>query len=100
MASRLELHNELLTLCNNAYYQPPESVKLTYPCIVYKRSTGDVRFANNSKYSYKRSYELTVIDRDPDRLLAERILMHFKMCREDRSFVSENLYHNILTLYY
>lgn len=100
MVSSLSLQAELTSLCPNVYFQPPESVKLTYPCIVYKRATGNTRFANNAKYSYKRSYELIVIDRDPDRTLAEKVFMHFTMCREDRSFVSDNLYHNVLTLYY
>lgn len=100
MASSLNLQAELTSLCPNVYFQPPESVKLMYPCIVYKRVIGNTRFADNDKYSYKRCYELTVIDRDPDRSLYEKVFMHFPMCKEDRGFVSENLYHNTLTLYY
>lgn len=39
MANRLNLHEEFATLLgsNNVYFQPPESVKLNYPCIKYSR---------------------------------------------------------------
>lgn len=100
MASSLDLQEEFMTLCKNVYFQPPESVKLSYPCIVFKRSTGDTRFADNKKYSYTRGYQVTVIDRDPDRKLAEDVYLHFTYCRKDRDFVSDNLYHDVFDLYY
>lgn len=100
MARSQDLQNELETLCENVYFQPPETVKLVYPCIVYTRATGETLFANNRKFYHTDGYELTVIDRDPDRELADKVFMHFTSCREDRSFVSDNLYHNVYTLYY
>lgn len=54
MASSLDLQREFQALCKNVYFQPPESVKLLYPCIVYKRSAGDTRFADNKNIPIRR----------------------------------------------
>ena len=67
MASSLDLQREFQALCKNVYFQPPESVKLSYPCIIYKRSAGDTRFADNKKYSYTAGYDVVVVEMDPDR---------------------------------
>lgn len=100
MASSLDLQKEFQTLCKNVYFQPPESVKLSYPCIVYKRTTGDTRFADNAKFSYIPGYDVVVIDTDPDRKLAMDVYMHFAYCREGVPYVSNNLYHNPFTIYF
>ena len=102
MASRLELHEELCDILGtrNVYFQPPESIKLSYPCIVYSRFSIDKMNANDSLYKKTNGYEVIVIDRDPDSDISDRILEHFSMCRFDREYTTENLYHNSLTLHY
>lgn len=102
MADRLELHEELCKLLGsrNVYFQPPESVKLNYPCIVYSRSGFNNRKANNKVYMSNKQYEIIVIERDPDSNLVDDILNHFPLCSFDRPYTSDNLYHNVLTLYY
>ena len=100
--SRLELHEELCSILGsrNVYFQPPESVKLAYPCIVYYRSGVDKRNANNRVYAKTNRYEITVIDKNPDIEIADKLMDHFPMCSFDRRFTSDNLNHSILTLYY
>ena len=102
MASRLKLHEELCGLLGsrNVYFQPPESLKLNYSCIVYALSGIDRNNANNKAYKTDKRYELTIIDYDPDSELPDKILMHFPKCSFDRMFVSDNLNHWFLTLYY
>lgn len=102
MASRLDLHEELCKILGtrNVYFQPPESVKLVYPCIVYSTSGVFKLNANNRLYKSRNSYEVIVIDHDPDTNIVDRILEHFPMCRFDRSYASDNLNHYVLTLYY
>ena len=102
MASRLELHEELVGLLGsrNIYFQPPESIKLNYPCIVYSISGISKRNANNKMYNNAIEYEVIVIDKDPDSEIPMKILAHFPMCRFDRSYTSDNLNHSALTLYY
>ena len=107
MARRLNLQSSLQALVGprtdgkqNVYYQPPESVKLNYPCIVYKRSRPNITYADNNAYSFTQCYEVTLISKDPDWVLPEEMVKQFVHCSIDRYFVSDNLYHNVLTLYY
>lgn len=103
MASRLELHEELRALLgsNNVYFQPPESIKLDYDCIIYSKNNVLGNFANNkTNYISHDRYELILIYRDPDSELPKKILEHFKFCRLDRHYVADNLYHDAFNLYY
>ena len=61
----------------HVYFQPPSNTKISYPCIVYKLSDISAKHANDLGYIEHRSYEVTVIDRDPDSALRERILSLF-----------------------
>lgn len=85
---------------NNVYFQPPESIKMNYPCIVYKRSTGKTQYANNMPYEYDQKYSVTYIDKEPDSGMVEKIAMAFPKCYYDRSFVYENLNHDVFSIYY
>lgn len=101
MASRLQLQTELEELLGskNVYYQPPASVKMSYPAIVYSRK--DIRndFANNDVYSQNRSYEVIVIDKNPDSEIVDRV-SRLPMCRFDRHYTSDNLNHDVFILFY
>lgn len=102
MASRLKLDEELRKLIENGnvYYQPPESVKMKYPCIVYERSTGDTLFAGNLPYRFTVQYTVTIISKDPDYDLIEKVAKHFPMSRYNRHFTSDNLNHDVFMIYY
>lgn len=101
MASRVELHQELVTLLGskNVYYQAPESVKMEYPAIRYSRSDVDMKFANDLPYMHKNKYEITVIDRKPDNTVIDKLLK-MPMCTYDRHYTADNLHHDVMTLYY
>ena len=102
MASRLKLQEELENVLKsrNVYFQPPESVKLQYDAIVYSLSNDYVRHADNRPYLGYDRYDITVISRNPDNDISKRIKEHFNYCAFDRRFITENLYHDTLTLYY
>ena len=102
MASRLELHEELCNILGNrnVYFQPPASIKLNYPCIVYSVSSVNKQNANNKMYKSMNEYKVVVIDSDPDSEIPNKIIAHFPMCRFDRAYTSDNLNHSALSLYY
>ena len=106
MVSRLNLGAELESVLasinypQNVYYQPPESVRMKYPCIVYKRNSAWTRFADNKPYLFEESYEVTMIDRDPDSPAVRAIAMHFPKCRFNRHFTIANLNHDVFTIYW
>ena len=101
MASRNELQKELEKLLGSrhVYYQAPESIKMEYPAIRYSRSDIDTKFANNKMYMRKNKYEIIVIDRRPDNAVIDELLK-LPMCTYDRPYTADNLYHDVLTLYY
>ena len=102
MASRIELNEELVSLLGsrNVYFQPPETIRMKYPCIIYMKSNVRSRYADNVNYASMNEYTLTVVDRDPDSDIADRLLRRFPFCSFSRRYTAENLYHDVLTLYY
>lgn len=98
---RLELHEKLCDILGsrNVYFQPPSSKKMNYPAIVYSLSNIQKSSADNIAYVKRIAYELTVIDRDPDNNIVDKV-SNLPNCRFDRPFVSEGLYHYVFTLYY
>lgn len=101
MGTRLELQNKLEELlgAKHAYYQPPESKKLEYPAIVYSMDDIPIEYASNSAYTKRRRYTITVIDRRPDNPVIDKLL-ELPYCSYDRRYISDNLNHDSLTLYY
>lgn len=102
MDRRYELHDELTELLGteDCYYQPPESIKLRYPCIIYSRDANYVARADNLAYRQKHRYNLIYITYDPDDPLVDEIERHFPMCRFDRFYAADSLNHYSFTLYY
>lgn len=102
MASRLELHSELCDVLGseNVYFQPPESLKIQYDCIVYKLNDISNDFANNKTYYYHKRYEVMLISKNPDTDIVDAIIQHFPYCVYNRMFISDNLYHHIFYIYY
>lgn len=101
MASRLELQSKLEELLGsrNVYYQPPESLKMEYPAIRYSKSAIESTHADNMKYSNANRYDITVIDRRPDNSVIQKIL-ELPYSSFDRHYVSDNLNHDVLSLYF
>ena len=101
MSSRLDLHEVLCEILGsrNVYFQPPASVKMKYPAIVYSRKYVRNRFANNSVYMQLPCYEVVVIDKSPESAYTEKISL-LPLCEFDRHYAADNLNHDVFTLYY
>ena len=52
MGTRMDLQVLLETLLGstNVYYQPPETLKMNYPAIIYSKSRIDTKKADDSTY--------------------------------------------------
>lgn len=101
MASRLELQTKLEELLGskNVYYQPPESIRMEYPAIVYSKSDIKNTYANDAVYLNKKQYSVIVISKKPDDPVIDKLL-EIPYCTYDRSYKSDNFNHDVLTLYY
>ena len=102
MASRLELQDEFETLLgsDHVYFQPPASVRIQYPCIIYSLTNINDRRADNMAYNLNNAYEVTYIDKNPDNNMKTQMIQHFQRCRFNRFYTYENLNHYVFILYY
>jgi len=99
MAQRELLQQVLELICVNVYFQPPTNVQMVYPAIVYNRGRIDTAFADNRPYKHVKQYDVTLISRNPDEAILEQI-KQIPMCRHERFYVSDNLNHDIFSLYF
>lgn len=99
--SRLKVDEKLRELLgsDNVYFQPPETVKMNYPCFRYTRSSGNSSYANNESYRFVPQYEVTFISRDPAPSIITDVLESFQMAAYNRHFVIDNLYHDVFIIY-
>lgn len=88
-----------LPLNDRIEFQPNESVKLKFPCIVYKFVGYRVFRADDGRHITREQYSVTHIYKDPTQNLRETILSLFLYVSFDRGFVNDNLYHDVYTVY-
>lgn len=98
---RLELHEILVGLLGsrNVYFQPPSTVKMQYPCIVYGRNKFEISYADNLSYNSWTAYSIMVIDANPDSVIPDRVAS-LPFCRFDRHYTADNLNHDVFNIYY
>ena len=101
MGSRLNLQTKLEELLGtrNVYYQPPASLKMKYPCIVYERARLNTEYADNLPYKIDKVYYVTYIDTNPDSTMPEK-LANFPQSAFQRHYISENMYHDQFRIVY
>lgn len=100
MDRRLKLDGILRDILGsgNVYFQPPESIKLKYPCIIYKRASDTAFFADDMKYKRYLCYDITVIDLNPDSQIPDKV-SNLPLCSYSGFFVSDNLNHDMFKIY-
>ena len=100
MANRLDLQTrfEEILGSRNVYYQPPASVIMQYPAIVYSRRNISTHFAGDTIHIQRPAYDVVLIDKNPDSSYVAKILQ-IPYSRYDRHYVSDNLHHDSFTIY-
>jgi hypothetical protein len=83
----------------NVYFQPPATVTLQYPCIIYRRDFAETDFADNQPYRYDKRYQVTVIDRDPDSAIPDQIAALPKSSFS-RFYTADNLNHDVFNVFF
>lgn len=81
------------------YFQPPNNLKMAYPCVVYETDKTSVEHADNVPALTKMGYSVTVIDQNADSPITAELLT-WPLCSFDRSFRSDNLYHDVFTIFH
>lgn len=101
LAQRLKLQTLLETVLGsrNVYFQPPNTLKMNYPCIRYSRGNVSEMFADNQLYLYKKNYQIIVIDANPDSEIPKKI-SELPLCSFSRHYTVDNLNHDVFNIYY
>lgn len=101
MNRRIEFNELLKTVSGitNVYFQPPESLKIQYPAIIYSRSKIQNRMADNTVYSQTTAYNVIVVDKNPDSEIVEKI-SKMKYSSFNNHYTSDGLNHDSFTIYY
>ena len=98
--NRLDLQRMLVNALGskNVYFQPPESVKIQYPCIIYEEAPGNSIRANDLLYIYRKAYNCVVIDKNPDSEIPDRVRI-LPLCDTGSPYKADNLNHWPFTIY-
>ena len=102
MRNRLEFDDILVSILgkpNNVYFQPPASVKMSFPAIRYKLNDIDTRNANNKHYLKNASYEVILISKNPDNETVQKLL-DLPMSSFDTHYTKDNMNYWVFTIYY
>lgn len=81
-----------------AHFQPPPNVRLVYPAIVYNLYDIPTYRADNMNYKYDKRYTLTLMDKNPDSPLVDKII-NLPKVRYDRTFRMGDLNHWVFVIY-
>lgn len=90
------LHDILGT--DHVYYDPPETVKMKYPAIVYSRSGIDSKAADNIKYLRNDKFTLIFIRKDSDNSIIDKLL-ELPYCQHSSEYKTNGLYHDVFNVY-
>jgi predicted site-specific integrase-resolvase len=97
---RIQLDAELRAIVgDNVYFQPPESLKLRYPAIIYKRRPTRHTHADNINYLSHHIYEIVVVDKNPDSEIVEQ-MNNFRTCECVSTYAKDGLNYTVFELYY
>ena len=103
---RLDLHALLLDILgtkgqeiSRVYFQPPATIEMEYPCIIYKRSDRKSFFSGDHIYLGMNEYSITIVDEDPDSIIPDKVL-ELQYCSFSTNFTVDGLNHDVYTLYF
>lgn len=98
---RVKLQELLETVLglSNVYFQPPASIQMKYPAIVYNLSDMPRQYANNKAYMGKNRYTVTLIHKNPDNTIKDDMLL-VPYCKLVNCLHSDGLYNYVFDLYY
>ena len=95
-----EVLQEIMGPNHKVYFQPPENLKLSYPCIVYERNDALLRHADNFGYFKAKRYSVTLITKSADNDEFIDKILELPMCNFEREFKSDGLVHELFNIYF
>lgn len=76
----------------NVYYQPPSTINMKYPCIVYNLDNTQEYYADDIKYMQYIQFSVTLITKDPEPEVFQK-LNNLPYSRFSRFYTNDGLNH-------
>ncbi len=97
--TRNRVHDILTSIIGDdrVYFQPPESIKLKYPCIIYNLSDTSNTYGDNISYLLNVGFDILLVDRDPESIYVTKLLS-VPYSTFNRYYVADNINHWSFTL--
>lgn len=96
LQSRLESFQRSAGETPHVYFEPPESVKMVYPCFVYHFLGTIDLYSNGDIYLQSEEYSVRYITKTPDPPLPKAI-MDLPYASFESHYTAENLHHFMFT---
>jgi len=96
---RSDLSAVLHKILPNVYYQPPATLMMKFPCIVYSLSGEERVRADNGTYLLLKRYSVTVVDQNPDSTYPDMV-GDLPWASAEKPYSADGFYHFPYTLYY
>lgn len=91
---------ESIDCVKKVYFQPPSSIYLEYPCIIFELANYSSRHADNNIYLDWPRFTVTVISKNPESCIPDKLryIRGDFIARFDRFFTFDNLNHWVFEL--
>ena len=106
MRDRLDLQKRLKSILaplgiKNFYFEPPSSIKMTYPCCVLNREGLDAKKADDKAHITTWRYNFSLIAKDDD-ILVKTVapLLELPYCSLSQTYMADDLHHYSFTIYF
>lgn len=100
MADRKDFHKKLEQAFGcKCYFQPPETLKLTYPCVVYAFERFDTRRANNLNYIINERYKISFLHKDADNGTVKQVMRKFEKIAHVQHYITNGVYNDVYFIY-
>lgn len=98
-SNRLTLQTKLENVLGsrNVYYNPPESQKMNFPCIVYNLTNIQPIHADNQTYLDYTTYKIIYVSKQVDSPTV-RDLLNIPMTRFSTKYVKNGFWHTVIIL--
>lgn len=101
---RTLLHEKFVEIMgseDNVFFEPAESTRMKYPCIVYSYSDIKEQYADNNKYTYNQGYTVMLIHSGGTYSSEDKRekLINLPKCKYVRHYTSDNLHHFVYSIY-
>lgn len=99
--NRDKFHARLKEVVPEVIYNASENDHLKYPCITYKPSYGNSKFASNKTYINDVAYEVTLLTdkHTDDDILIKKMLEEFTLINFQNQFVEGGIAHAVFVIY-